>query len=391
MPRLKIAKFAAADMSIRFLLLDQIKALQDIGHEVIALCAPGKWVDEVRGLGVTVETVEIEREAAPLQDLRTLLALKRLFHRHKFDVVHTHTPKAGLLGPIAAKMAGVPIVVHTIHGLLFHDRMPISRQALFWLPEKITAMFSDYLLSQSREDIEVAVRSGLCAQGKIRYLGNGIDVSTFSPDMNHSARDRIRSEMDFLPVHVVVGSAGRLVCGKGFAELFAAAEQLVQKNRKLRFLVIGPEETQHSKSVDLSRVKPLIDSGIVRFAGFQKNMPDYFSAMDIFVLPSYREGIPRVCLEASAMRLPVIATDIRGCREVVKNGETGILVGIRNAAELARAMEALANDRTRAAEMGEHGREHVLRNFNQPQVLERLRDFYREIEAKIGARREARL
>src|SRR5437763_3335868 len=259
MPRLKIAIFAAADMSIRFLLLDQIKVLQEMGHEVIALCAPGKWVDEVRELGVTVETVEIEREAAPLQDFRTLLALKRLFHRHKFDVVHTHTPKAGLLGPIAAKMAGVPIVVHTIHGLLFHDRMPKSRQALFWLPEKITATFSDYLLSQSREDIEVAVRSGLCTPGKIRYLGNGIDVSTFSPDVNHSARDRIRREMGFRPEDVVIGSAGRLVYGKGFAELFAAAEQLVQNNRNLRFLVIGPEEARHSKSGDLSRVKPRID------------------------------------------------------------------------------------------------------------------------------------
>src|SRR5947209_9137161 len=180
MPRLKIAIFAAADMSIRFLLLDQIKALQEMGHEVVALCAPGKWVDEVRSFGVTVETVDIEREAAPLEDMQTVFALRGLFRRHKFDVVHTHTPKAGLLGPIAAKMAGIPMVVHTIHGLLFHDRVSGSRRSLFWLPEKITAIFSDYLLSQSREDIEVAVRSGLCPPGKIRYLGNGIDVSTFS-------------------------------------------------------------------------------------------------------------------------------------------------------------------------------------------------------------------
>src|SRR5438270_13599021 len=100
MPRLKIAKFAAADMSIRFLLLDQIKMLQEMGHEVIALCAPGKWVSEIRSMGVMVETVDIEREAAPVRDLRTLLALRRLFQRHKFDVIHTHTPKAGLLGPI---------------------------------------------------------------------------------------------------------------------------------------------------------------------------------------------------------------------------------------------------------------------------------------------------
>jgi glycosyltransferase involved in cell wall biosynthesis len=260
-------------MSIRFLLLDQIKMLQEIGHEVTALCAPGKWVDEVRSLGVTVETVDIEREAAPMKDLRTLFALRRLFRRHKFDVVHTHTPKAGLLGPIAAKMAGVPVVVHTIHGLLFHDRMPRSRQALFWLPEKITATFSDYLLSQSREDIGVAVRSGLCAQGKIRYLGNGIDVSTFAPAVKHVARDRIRRELRFLPEHIVVGAAGRLVYGKGFAEFFAAAEQLVKKSGNLRFLIIGPEETQHSKSVDFNRGKRLMDSGSFRGLRHRKGLP----------------------------------------------------------------------------------------------------------------------
>jgi glycosyltransferase involved in cell wall biosynthesis len=386
MPRLKIAKFAAADMSIRFLLLDQIKMLQEMGHEVIALCAPGKWVEEVRSLGVTVETVDIEREAAPLKDLRTLVTLRRLFRNHRFDVVHTHTPKAGVLGPIAAKMAGVPIVVHTIHGLLFHDRMPRSRQALFRLPEKITATFSDYLLSQSRADVGVAVSTGLCSPSKIRYLGNGIDISTFSPAAKSAARERIRSHLGFTAQNIVIGAAGRLVYGKGFAEFFAAAEALTKKNPNLRFLVIGPEETQHSRAVHLTHLKPLIDAGILRLTGFQKDMAAYFSAMDIFVLPSHREGMPRVCLEASAMELPVIATDIRGCREVVKDGETGILVGVRNASELANAIEALANDPARAAEMGKRGREYVRQNFDQRQVLERLREFYREIESKMESK-----
>jgi glycosyltransferase involved in cell wall biosynthesis len=387
MPRLKIAKFATADMSIRFLLLDQIRALQEMGHEVVALCAPGPWVREVRSLGVNVETVEIKREAAPVQDLRTLFGLQQVFRRHKFDVVHTHTPKAGLLGPMAAKIAGVPIVVHTIHGLLFHDRMLRSRRTLFWLPEKLTASFSDYLLSQSREDIDVAVRSGLCPPSKIRYLGNGVDVAAFSSRTRQASRDRMRAELGFQPGDVVIGSAGRLVYGKGYAELFVAAEQLLEKNGKLRFLVVGPEEPQHSRAVDLSRVKRLTERGILRFTGLQKDMPPYFSAMDIFVLASHREGIPRVCLEASAMELPVIATNIRGCREVVRDGETGILVPVRNATALAEAIEVLANNRTCAAQMGKRGREHVLRNFDQQQVLERLRDFYRELEAKIESKR----
>ncbi len=178
---LRIAQVATSDVSVRLLLLDQIKALEADGHHVVAVCAPGPWVESVRRAGVNVETVPMEREIAPLRDLRSTGALARLFRQHKFDVVHTHTPKAGLIGPLAARMAKVPHIVHTIHGLLFHDRMPRLRQAFFWVPEKITATFCDRLLSQSREDMERAVRSRLCSRKNIAYLGNGIDVAHFAP------------------------------------------------------------------------------------------------------------------------------------------------------------------------------------------------------------------
>src|SRR5207249_2041503 len=130
-----------------------------------------------------------------------------LFRRLQCDVVHTHTPKAGLLGPIAARMAGVPVVVHTIFGLLFHDAMPAWRRALFWMPEKVTATFSDYLLSQSREDMEVAVRTHLCATKKLIYLGNGIDVTRFRPRLTRAAGPFAASDF-------VVGTVGRLVYEK---------------------------------------------------------------------------------------------------------------------------------------------------------------------------------
>ena len=168
---LRIAQVATSSVSIRLLLLDQIKALEADGHDVVAVCAPGPWVESVRSAGVTVHTVPMEREITPLHDLRSTAALARCFRQHKFDVVHTHTPKAGLIGPIAARLARVPRVVHTIHGLLFHDRMTRLRQTIFWVPEKITATFCDRLLSQSREDVERAVYSRLCSRKKIAYLG----------------------------------------------------------------------------------------------------------------------------------------------------------------------------------------------------------------------------
>src|SRR5580698_7031610 len=189
---LKIAQVATTDVSIRLLLLDQIKALEADGHEVVAVCAPGPGVENIRSAGVTVQTVPMVREIAPLDDISSVAALARCFRQHKFDVVHTHTPKAGLIGPIAARLARVPQVVHTVHGLLFHDRMTRLRQTIFWIPEKITATLCDCLLSQSREDVERAVQTWLCGEKKITYLGNGIDVLRFAPPARYDRDEKLR-------------------------------------------------------------------------------------------------------------------------------------------------------------------------------------------------------
>lgn len=376
---LKIAQVATSDVSIRLLLSDQIRALQEMGHEVTAVCAPGRHLDEIRARGIPVCPVEMAREISPQQDLRSLRALVRLFRSRGFDVVHTHTPKAGLLGPIAARLAGTPVVVHTIHGLLYHDRMPRWRQGLFWMPEKVTASCSDYLLSQSREDIAVAVRTGLCPPEKILYLGNGIDVAHFTPSPDTPGPRRHLERFGIGEDDVVVGSVGRLVYEKGFAELFAAAEALTTRHDRLKFVVVGPEETDQHDAVDPARMARLKRRGVVHFAGWQADMKPWYEAMDLFVLPSHREGIPRACMEAAAMACPVVASDIRGCREVVLHEETGLLVPVRDAEALAGAIDRLARDAPRRVQMGRRGRAHVVRNFSQEKVLARLRTFYTRI------------
>lgn len=384
MAGLKIAQVTTVDISIRYLILDQIQALQGMGHEVVAICSPGNSVEAIRAQGIPVETIAMARELSPWQDLKSRAALTRCFREHKFDVVHTHTPKAGLLGPIAARLAKVPVVVHTIHGLLFHDRMPAWRRALFWLPEKVTAGRSDYLLAQSREDVEAAVRTHLCPREKISYLGNGIDVERFSPQAGGAARSQVRSELGFRETDFVAGSVGRLVYEKGFGELFTAAEAITEANPAVKFLVIGPtEETARRDAVSPSLLAELERRGAVRFVGWRDDLPRWYAAMDLFVLPSHREGVPRACLEAAAMELPVVATDIRGCREVVVPGETGLLVPVRDPEALRQALERLAGNPAEAAEMGRRGRRHVLVNFDSRAVLERLRAFYRQIETRL--------
>jgi glycosyltransferase involved in cell wall biosynthesis len=375
---LKIAQVATSDVSIRLLLLDQIKALEAAGHEVVAVCAPGPWVEQVRGAGVTVQTVPMVREMAPLHDVRSLAALVRCFRQHKFDVVHTHTPKAGLIGPIAARLARVPQVVHTVHGLLFHDRMTRSRQTIFWVPEKITAMFCDHLLSQSREDMERAVRSRLCTREKIAYLGNGIDVARFAPPASSDRTEQLR-QVGLQASDFVVGSVGRLVKEKGFAELFAAAEALAARCPQIKFVVIGPREKDQNDALDPAYMDDLQRRGVVRFVNWCKDMTQWYAAMDIFVLPSYREGIPRACMEAAAMMLPVVASDIRGCREVVLHGVTGLLVPPRNVPLLVEAIETLHNERSRGRQLGERARQHIVESFDNNDVCRRLCEFYAQL------------
>lgn len=381
MAGLKIAQVAAADITVEVLLRDQILALEQMGHDVTAVCAPGPRTDAIRKRGIKLEVLPINRELTPIQDVRTLGALRDFFRERRFDVVHTHTPKAGLLGPIAARWAGVPIVVHTIHGLLFHDRMPLSRRMLFWFPEKVTASFSHRLLSQSGEDILTATRL-LCPPEKIRYLGNGVDVNHFAPDP--ALRTARRAQLGFAEGDFVVGAAGRLVYEKGFGELFDAAEELIARHSNLRLLMVAPVDPDQQDAIPPQRLEKLKQSGAATFLPWQDEMRGWYAAMDVFVLPSYREGIPRSCMEAAAMAVPVIATDIRGCREVVRDGQTGLLVPLRSPAALVQAVEQLMENETQRRRFGSAAREHIVSRFNQQQVLERLRAFYREIEASLG-------
>ena len=389
MTALKIAQVATSDVSIQLLLLDHIQALAAAGHQVTAVCAPGPWIEELRTKGVAVETVAMNREAAPLADLQALRSLTKLFRKKRFDVVHTHTPKAGVLGPLAARLAGVPVVVHTIHGLLFHDQMPSAAQCFFWLPEKFTAALSHRLLSQSQEDISMAVRRKICDTAKIGYIGNGIDSARFSAS-NGAARTGLRAQLGFAADDFVVGSVGRLVAEKGFKDLFAAAERLHPSHSAIRFVVIGPQDSARRDAISPARLRQLGERGIIHFAGWQDTMSDWYSMMDLFALPSHREGLPRACMEASAAGLPVIASDIRGCREVVRHEETGLLVPMQDASALAAAIETMMSDRLRARQMGENGRVYIRKEFSSARVLARLCAFYEQLGQEIAAKHRDR-
>jgi len=321
-----------------------------------------------------------------------LASLVGMLRRYSPTIVHTHTPKAGVLGRIAARLAGVPIVVNTVHGLYTPDGSPARRRFMLFL-ERVAARVSDFELSQSREDLETLRRLRIVDPERSLYLGNGVNLARFDP--TRVDRAAARAGLGISPEAVVIGTVGRLVWEKGFREFFQMAEDLRQRVRGVVVLAVGPEETEKTDAVPAEVIADLMRRGVVRFLGMRTDMPALYAAMDIFVLPSYREGFPRSAVEAAAMGKALVLTDIRGCREVVAQGRNGFLVPPRDAGALRARVLDLINDPDLRARMGRESHARAVAEFDERRVIATTLEVYaRLLQEKqggwIGAHQESR-
>ncbi len=353
------------------------------------MCSPDPRIEGLRKRGYEVHAVDIDRQIIPARNMRTVLELVQLMRRERYDLVHTHAPVASVLGRIAAKIAGIPRIVYTAHGFYFHEHMPPRRYAFYHGVERGIATITDRILVQSQEDHRTAIESNLCAEDKIRYLGNGIDLNRFDPrSMTEGERRALRAEIG-LPEDgsPVIGITGRITEEKGFGELVSAVAKLRPAHPKLRLLVIGGQLSTERDAFQERLLGFIEEHGLaehVVFAGFRNDVHRLLSLLDLFVLPSYREGLPRSVLEAMAMDLPVVATDIRGCREAVAHGKTGLIVPPRDTDRLAAAMGEILSDASLARAFGVAGRERVQGAFDERFVFQRLEDCYRELGVSFG-------
>lgn len=374
---MKVAHITTIDMSLRHLLLRQLDALRDRGFEVFGISAEGPYANDLRARGITHLHVPMKRKFDPFGDLRAFWSMYRTIRKYKFTIVHTHTPKAALIGQYAALFAGTPVRMHTIHGLYFPAHMTARTRWMYVLAERLTMMFSHLNLSQNPEDIPVAISEKISDPERIRYLGNGIDLSFFNPEIfTVQEKQRLRERLNLLPHHIVVGTVARFVVEKGYLDLLQAAQMVKEKNRNVRFLIIGSPEANKSGSLDPAMISKIGLDDSVFYLGYRADVRDLYGIMDMFVLPSLREGFPRSAMEASTMGLPIVATDIRGCRQVVGHEETGYLVPVRDANALARSILRIAEDEQLRTSMGKNARRKALAEFDEQKVVERLLDAY---------------
>ncbi len=378
--RPKILVVASIDTTLVVLLWAQLRAFQVAGYEVHCACYPGPNRDWLEKHGVRYAGFDIRRSISPWADLCALLKLFRYMRRERITIVHTHTPKAALLGQVAARLARVPIVVNTIHGFYFHDDMPRLSRWFYVAMAWVGGRCADFTLSQNSEDIDTAVSLGICRRDRIRFMGNGIDLSRFSPDRYDAAfRVSKRREIGVPEKTLIVGMVGRLVADKGYVELFEAVKVLLDERQDFHLLIIGPEEEHRAGRLEVDEYEKYGIGSCVRYLGPRDDMAELLACMDVFVLPSWREGFPRSAIEACAMGLPIVTTDVRGCREVVDDGVNGVLIPPRDPHALCDAIRCFLNDGDLRVRMGDAGHRRAVRDFDEQMICGRVVACYAEL------------
>jgi glycosyltransferase involved in cell wall biosynthesis len=317
---------------------------------------------------------ELCRNINPLSDLVALFKLVKIIRGGRFHIVHTHSSKAGVLGRVAAKLAGTPIVVHTLHSLVFHDYQPWAVNRLWWAVKKVCAPMTDHFISVSQIIVDKAVRAGVDRPEKFTTIYSGMELDWYLEAKADPAA--VRREFGIPPGAPVVGKIARLFPLKGHDELLDAAGEIVRRCPDVRFFLVGDGILQDHLR-ERARSLGILDNFV--FAGLipRERIPEMLSAMDVLVHTSLREGLARVLPQALAMGKPCVSFDIDGAPEVVIPGETGYLVEPGDSVALAESISKLVADPELRRRMGEAGRRVVDPAFRAETMVERISDVYR--------------
>ena len=389
MARVKVVHVVNSDLGLKSHLGNYMCYQVNLGYQVSAITSPGKWLTQDTTIldEIIVKIIPLKSQISPLEDAKSLAKLTNYFRNQRFDIVHTHSMKPGFLGRLAAKLAGIPIIVHTFHGINLFDGMPVPKYYLFKLVETFGCKCGDSVLSQSKEDMDLAVKEKICSTNKLHYLGNGIELERFNPSsIQFSTVNALRFELGILPHQRVIGFIGRSEKEKGICEFIEAANLLKKQGVQAKYLIIGPQQPEKRTAVTPSELLQMCDAKEdLIFLGYRTDLPALLALIDIVTLPSYHEGIPRCLMEGAAMGKPVVATRVRGIQETVMDGKTGILVPARNSLALAKGiLELLENSRFRE-ELGRNAREYALKNFDERLFFYRTEIEYRRlITEKLG-------
>ena len=372
---LRVAHLTTVDMSLSLLLGTELAVDVEAGWRTAGLSAPGPYVDALTVLGVEhVPLPSLTRSWNPRRDVRATRELVAALRRFDPDVLHTHNPKTGVIGRVAGRLLGVPVVVNTCHGIWASPTDRWRRKLPVYTAEVVASWFSHAELFQNGTDL--ATLSPWLRRSRATVVGNGTDLTRFRA--SNEQRARFRNELGVDDDTVLVGGVGRMVAEKGLGEYAEAAATLRQRyGDRVLCVWVGPDDPDKPDAWRAAE-------GTVRFLGQRSDMPEVYNGLDVFVLPSYREGFSRSAMEAAACRTAMVLSDIRGCREVGDHDRHLLLSPARDAASLGRHLGELVADPARRERLAAAAEERAHAHFDQRRVAATSLQTYAEVARRRG-------
>ncbi len=382
MEKTRLLRITTVPISLHLLLKGQFRFMREQDFEVYTMSAAGKEVPEVLKEGVKHIEVPLTRKITPIQDLLCLWKMMRIIRSIRPHIVHTHTPKAGLIGMLAAWLCRVPVRMHTVAGLPLVEATGLKRSILV-VTEKITYFCATGVYPNSVGLKDYMTQSLGVSNDKLKIIGkgssNGIDTGRFkrSEDMEQQASE-LRRRHGIKQGDVVFSFVGRIVRDKGIGELVHAFKKLPELpgGGKVYLLLIGPFE-QELDPLHEEDYKFLHNNKNVILAGFQADVRPWIMASDVFVFPSYREGFPNVVMQSCCLNVPCIVSNINGCNEIIQHEQTGIIVPVKNAEAVYRAMVTLMENMSMRQLYSQAARDYIVANFDQQFVWNELLNEYK--------------
>lgn len=377
----KLLRITTIPVSLKTLLKGQHRFMTQQGFDVLGVSSSGKELEDVaQDENVCVAALEMTRTISPFNDLKSLWEFYRLCKRERPTIVHSHTPKAGIVGMLGAKLAGVPVRLHTVAGLPLMEATGIKRSLLDFV-EKLTYRCATKVYPNSTGLYDFILANNYTKKEKLKVIANGssngIDTHYFDPGLfSEVQKQELKQSLLLQPNDFVFIFVGRLVGDKGINELIEAFFKLPTPNTKL--LLVGPFESEldplQPETLKVIETHPNIIS-----VGFQSDVRPYFAISDCLVFPSYREGFPNVVMQAGAMGLPSIVTNINGCNEIIVEGENGTILPVKNVPALVEAMQKMCSDKAYYEQLQQNARVMIQSRYEQQVVWEALLEEYRRV------------
>ncbi|WP_299987992.1 glycosyltransferase family 4 protein [uncultured Pontibacter sp.] len=376
-----LVRITTVPLSLQKLITGQLLYMRAKGFEPVMVSAAGPESEAVvREQETPLIEIGMTRKITPVQDMKALWQFYRLCKKHKPAIVHSHTPKAGIIGMLGAKLAGVPVRLHTVAGLPLMETQGKTRQLLEAV-EKLTYACATKVYPNSTVLKDFILGSGFCGPEKVKVIGNGssngINTAFYSREqLDESKLQELKASLGIAPEDFVFIFIGRLVKDKGIQELVQAFVKLQQLYPQVKLLLVGPFEQDLDPIADevLQEIKE--NKGILS-VGFQNDVRPYLAISQALAFPSYREGFPNVPMQAGCFDLPAIVTDINGCNEIIQHGENGLIVPPKSTVALYAAMERLVTDKAAYAHMQAQARRMIVERYEQTHFWELLLKEYR--------------